>query len=412
MAAFVLASVYSRAQTAIITWPRGPRPENNAISKRYATGSDLVKVFAETTGLNANPVIKAGFVCFAVALLLALTLGGANSLAQDDRPDYVELNENVPLTYVVKKGDTLWAISGVYLKEPWRWPELWDSNPQIDNPHLIYPGDVLELRWENGRPRLGLASRGDVKLSPKLRSEPLDSAIPPIPRDQIDPFLRSNRVVQPGLFESLAYLIAGDSQRLISGVGDRVYGRGPIDATDRTFGIVRKGPPIIDPITGELLGIQVSDIGTASLIAPETAEFTDAEVKKFEVTRMTEEVRIQDRLLPAEEGILDAYFQPKAPDVTIEDGFMVAVDGGVTQIGEMDIVVINRGEREGLVVGDVLAIHQTGEVVKDPLVGDMVALPDVRAGVVMLFSIYEKASYGLVLTARRPLSVGDKVKNP
>lgn len=371
-----------------------------------------MKVFNENPGLRFGASMKASFYIVLAATLLLLVAANQTALAQSDRPDYVELNENVPLTYIVQKGDTLWAISGIYLKEPWRWPALWDSNPQIDNPHLIYPGDVLELRWENGRPRLGLASRGDVKLSPTLRSESLDTAIPPIPRDQIDPFLRSNRVIEPGIYESLAYLIAGDAQRIISGVGDRVYGRGPIDAADRTFGIVRQGPPIVDPITGELLGIQASDIGTASLLAAETTEFTDVEVKEFEVTRMTEEVRIGDRLFPTEEGILDAYFQPKAPDSEIEDGYMVAVDGGVTQIGEMDIVIINRGEREGLMVGDVMAIFQTGEVVKDPVVGDMVALPDVRAGVVMLFSVYEKASYGLVLTASRPLSVGDKVKNP
>ena len=147
-------------------------------------------------------------------------------------------------------------------------------------------------------------------------------------------------------------------------------------------------------------------------MASPSAEFTDDEVKEFEITRMTEEVRIGDRLLPLEEGILDAYFQPKAPDVDVENAFMVAVDTGVTQIGQMNIVTINRGDREGLEVGDVLAIYQTGESVLDPVRGDAVKLPDVRAGVLMLFAVYEKASYGLVLTANRPLAVGDKVKNP
>lgn len=353
-------------------------------------------------------------VSAAAVLVLAVCvwLMAAPMASQAQRPDTVQLKNDVPLTYVVKRGDTLWDISGIYLEEPWRWPELWDSNPQIDNPHLIYPGDVLSLRWEDGRPRLGLASRGDVKLSPTVRSESLDTAIPPIPRDQIDPFLRANRVLDPGLMGSLAYVIAGDAKRIISGLGDRIYVRGPIDPDDRAFGIIREGSLIVDPITQEVLGVTAIDIGSASLLPGEEASTAPEAVKELEITRMTEEIRIGDRLIPLEEGILDAYFQPKAPSVPVENGFMVAVSSGVTQIGPMNIVTINRGEREGLALGDVLAIYQTGEVVKDPLTNEMVALPDVRAGVLMLFSVYEKASYGLVLTATRPLAVGDKVMNP
>ena len=148
-----------------------------------------------------------------LACLFVVVLSVPPVTAQSSQPDAVKLNSNVPMTYIVQKGDTLWDISGIYLKEPWRWPMLWDNNPQIDNPHLIYPGDVLELSWQGGRPRLRLASRGDVKLSPSLRSEALDAAIPPIPRDEIDPFLRANRVLEPGDFEKLPYLIAGDAQR-------------------------------------------------------------------------------------------------------------------------------------------------------------------------------------------------------
>jgi nucleoid-associated protein YgaU len=336
----------------------------------------------------------------------------ATAQAQNPRPDAVRLNGDVPMTYTVKRGDTLWDISDMYLEEPWRWPELWEANPEIDNPHLIYPGDVLSLRWENGRPRLSLGSRGDVKLSPKMRSEALDTAIPPIPRDQVDAWLRANRVIDPLTVDAAPYIVGTDAQRLIAGMGDRVYARGPVDAADQTYLVVREGKTFVDPITQEMLGVEVRDMGTAALLAPPTREFTDEEVKELELTRTTEEVRRGDRLLPQEEGVVDAFFQPKAPDVTIEDGFMIAVDGGVTQIGALDIVTINRGSREGLEVGDVLAIYQTGETVKDPVKGDMVQLPDARAGVLMLFAVYEKASYGLVMKASRPLSVGDKVKNP
>ncbi len=355
---------------------------------------------------------KQSYVVPLVATLLAVLLLATGNLASAQRPDTVKLRDDVPLTYIVKKGDTLWDISGIYLEEPWRWPELWDSNPQIDNPHLIYPGDVLTLRWEDGRPRLGLASRGDVKLSPEMRSEPLDTAIPPIPRDQIDPFLRANRVLDPEAIGALAYVIAGDAKRIISGLGDRVYARGPVDPEDRAFGIIREGGPIVDPITQEVLGITAVDIGSGSLLDPPEQVLTPEMVKELEITRMTEEIRIGDRLIPLEEGILDAFFQPKAPDVEIENGFMVAVASGVTQVGPMNIVTINRGSREGVELGDVLAIYQTGEIVNHPVTKEMVSLPDVRAGVLMLFAVYEKASYGLVLSATRPLEVGDKVKNP
>ena len=333
------------------------------------------------------------------------------SVAQPPPSNSPALNNDVPLNYVVQQGDTLWGISGVYLQEAWRWPELWDANPQLDNPHRIYPGDVLALRWEGGRPRLGLSSRGGLKLSPNVRSQSLDTAIPPIPRDQIDPFLRNNRILESGAFSDLPYVIAGDAQRIISGLGDRIYVRGPVASGDQVFGIIREGSPVIDPTTQEVLGITALDIGSASLTSGGTEGSSDA-VKEFEITRMTEEIRIGDRLIPLQAGIMDSFFQPKSPGVEIENGFMVAVNSGVTQIGPMSIVTINRGDREAVMVGDVFAIYQTGEIVQDPVKQEMVALPDVRAGVLMVFAVYEKASFGLVLTATRPLAVGDKIRNP
>ena len=333
------------------------------------------------------------------------------SVAQPPSSNSPALNNDVPLNYVVQQGDTLWGISGVYLQEAWRWPELWDTNPQLDNPHRIYPGDVLALRWEGGRPRLGLSSRGGLKLSPNVRSQSLDTAIQPIPRDQIDPFLRNNRILESGAFSDLPYVIAGDAQRIISGLGDRIYVRGPVASGDQVFGIIREGSPVIDPTTQEVLGITALDIGSASLTSGGTEGSSDA-VKEFEITRMTEEIRIGDRLIPLQAGIMDAFFKPKSPGVEIESGFMVAVNSGVTQIGPMSIVTINRGDREAVMVGDVFAIYQTGEIVQDPVKQEMVALPDVRAGVLMVFAVYEKASFGLVLTATRPLAVGDKIRNP
>ena len=366
--------------------------------------------FAQTQAVLTRSVCRPlaamlrGVLAFTV--LFGLTTG---TLAHADE---LSLRPDVPLSYVVKKGDTLWDISDLYLKEPWRWPELWDNNPQVDNPHLIYPGDELALRWDNGVPRLGLARRGDVKLTPELRSEPLETAIPPIPRDQIDPFLRENKVLVPGQFDTLAYVIAGDAGRIISALGDRIFARGALEPEDKAFNILRQGEVIADPVTGEVLGVIASDIGSASLLSVDSQAAGNTDVKELEVTRVAEEVRIGDRLLPLEEGVLDAYFQPKAPSAEVEGAYMIGVASGVTQIGQMNIVTVNRGDREGLEVGDVLAIYQTGQVVEDPVTREMVALPDVRAGVLMIFAVYEKASFGLVLTASRPLAVGDKLKNP
>jgi len=367
-------------------------------------------VFAEARAVLARLVRRPLAVLLRGALAFTVLVGLATGpLAHAEE---LSLRPDVPLSYVVKKGDTLWDISDLYLKEPWRWPELWDNNPQVDNPHLIYPGDELALRWDNGVPRLGLARRGDVKLTPELRSEPLETAIPPIPRDQIDPFLRENKVLVPGQFDTLAYVIAGDAGRIISALGDRIFARGALEPEDKAFNILRQGEVIADPVTGEVLGVIASDIGSASLLSVDSQAAGNTDVKELEVTRVAEEVRIGDRLLPLEEGVLDAYFQPKAPSAEVEGAYMIGVASGVTQIGQMNIVTVNRGDREGLEVGDVLAIYQTGQVVEDPVTREMVALPDVRAGVLMIFAVYEKASFGLVLTASRPLAVGDKLKNP
>ena len=319
----------------------------------------------------------------------------------------VELNENAPETYIVKKGDTLWGISGMYLQKPWLWPQLWDANPQIDNPHLIYPGDELYLVWVDGQPKLRMRRGRDVKLTPTMRVTPLDLAIPIIPLDEIGPWLKWSRIVNAGELEDAAYIVSGSQGHLLSAPGDQVYGRGNFPDGEKAYGIYRPGDAYHDPMTGELLGYQAQDIGNATLLSSNKQEVVD-----LEITRITEEVRITDRLLPMREQVLDASFHPRAPEATIENGFMIAVPGGVTQIGTSDIVVLNKGQRDGLEVGQVLAVYQAGEVVFDQLAQENVQLPDVRAGLAMVFSVFDKASYAIVLKSDKPLKVGDKVKNP
>jgi len=319
----------------------------------------------------------------------------------------MELNEDVPETYIVKRGDTLWGISGMYLQEPWRWPELWDVNPQIDNPHLIYPGDELYLVWVDGQPRLRMRRGGDMKLTPEMRVSPLKLAIPIIPLDQIGPWLQRNRVMDADEINNSAYIVAQDEEAIIAGPGDRVFGRGPFPDGERTYGIYRVGERYIDPLTDEYLGYQILDMGAAKLLSSNREVVTE-----LEITRVTEEVEIGDRLLPYEERVIDASFHPRAPDVEIEGGVMIAVDGGLTQIGDMSIVTINRGKREGLEIGQVLAVYQRGKNVYDKVAKSNVLLPDTRAGLAMVFDAYEKVSYAIILKTTRPLKVGDLVKNP
>lgn len=346
----------------------------------------------------AVPVLLLGLLCPFVWSTAAVA----------DPANPLVLNEDVPLTYIVEEGDTLWDISALYLRDPWRWESLWAGNPQIDNPHLIYPGDELTLVWQDGEPRLVKSGQGEVKLSPKMRPSPLDLAIPAIPREQIDPFLRQHRVVGEAALDRAPYIVAGDSGRLISGVGDRVYGSGPWLEDEPAYRVVRRGEALVDPATGENLGIFVADVGTASLFK---ADQSDA-VAPLAITEMNEEIRIGDHLMPVVEGPVVASYQPKAPEAQIDNATMIAVAGGVTQIGALDIVVINRGARESLSSGDVLAIYRSGETVTDPVNRDPVQLPDLRAGVLMVFAVFERASFGLVLEATRPLSVGDKLLNP
>ena len=229
-------------------------------------------------------------------LLLSLLFSGALQAA-------VALNDELPETYTVKEGDTLWSIAGLYLKQPWLWPELWDVNPQIDNPHLIYPGDMLYLVWGDGQPRLRMNRGRDVKLSPNMRVTPLDLAIPAIPLDEIGAFILRHRILSAGELDGSAYVVAGDEGNLISAPGDRIFGRGSFPDGDRAYGIFRPGDIYRDPITQEVLGYQAQDIGNAQLLSSNRDE-----VVELEITRVSEEVRIPDRLLPNEERILDATF--------------------------------------------------------------------------------------------------------
>lgn len=337
--------------------------------------------------------------------LLALLLLAAGGLAQAQ----VQLKEGHPERYTVVRGDTLWDISGKFLSQPWKWPEIWHANPQVENPHLIYPGDTLNLVYIDGQPRLMLnrgASRGTIKLSPQVRSTPMAEAIPTIPLEKINSFLLSNRIVDTTEeFEAAPYVVAGNAERVVSGVGDRIYARGQFPEGQPVFGIYRQGKSYTDPETQEFLGINADDMGTAEVVA------TEGDIATLIMQRSTQEVRLADRLMPTEERAINSTFMPSAPSQDIK-GVILDVPRGVSQIGTFDVVTLNKGSRDGLVEGNVLAVYKTGETVRDRVTGEMVKVPDERAGLMMVFRTYDKLSYGLVLMATRQLELKDKVRNP
>ena len=320
-----------------------------------------------------------------------------------------ELRDDHPRRYTVQPGDTLWDISGRFLEEPWNWPEIWSVNPQVDNPHLIYPGDVLKLTWEDGKPRLSRATTsrpddGVIKLSPRVRSEPLDTPIPTIPLDAIQSFLSNNRIVADGVLEDAPYVIEGSDRRVISGSGDRVYVRGE-GSNGRVMGVFRRGARHTDPETGEFLGQEARSIGRGRI------NNVNDDVLSVDLTRSREEIEPRDRLLPTDDREITTRFEPSAPDERIR-GLMIDVEDGVSNIGQYNVVTVNRGERDGLESGHVLAVFKKGDRAKDPVTDETIQLPSERAGIMMIFRTYEKLSYGLVLEAERPLKVLDEVRNP
>ena len=223
---------------------------------------------------------------------LFLFLAHSGLAAHSDAP--LVLKPDVPPTYTVQPGDTLWDISALFLRDPWRWQMLWAGNPRVDNPHLIYPGDTLSLVWESGQPRLMRVEQGEVKLSPSMRASPLDLAIPAISRQHIEPFLRQHRVVEVATLDHSPYVVSGDAGRLISGVGDTVHGKGNWDDA-LSYRLVRRVEKLKDPLSGEELGLFVSDIGEARL---QDAAAEGETIAAMTIAEMREEVRIGDRLLP------------------------------------------------------------------------------------------------------------------
>jgi nucleoid-associated protein YgaU len=351
-----------------------------------------------------------------------------------------ELAPNAPDSYTVKRGDTLWAISGLFLQNAWRWPELWGMNMQdIRNPHLIFPGQQLFLEKKDGRARLRTSVAQDsgtpptqtIRVSPRTRYESLaDSAIPTLKTHLIEPFLAEPIVVEENAFAKAARIVATQEERVLLTRGNRAYARG--DAADPLsdaagkpldYRIFRSATPLKDPGTGEILGYEAQYVGKAALARSESTREskdkngkaqTDVVPATIDITAAKEEIRIGDRLLPEPPRQMQSY-TPRAPSGQIEGGRIVSIYGSaVANAAQSQVVAINRGTKDGIETGHVLAILSDGgrQVDKTDPARPMIKLPDERNGLLMVFRSFEKVSYALILEIKTGVKVGDRLVNP
>lgn len=345
--------------------------------------------------------------------------------------DPVKVKPGAPEKYTVVQGDTLWGISSRYLSDPWRWPEIWEANKQVYNPHLIYPGDVLLLcriqdrtvvavdmgggcsevsgRIANGGgvPTETVMPDGVVKLRPQARELPLALAIPAIPLKDIQRYLTDSRVVHPDLMERAPYVVSGVDNRVVTGAGDSVYVRdkNKLLRNDAPYGVYRNGGLYRDPDSGEPLGLEAEDIGAGQLVA------LNGPVGTLKVNRTTQEIRNGDRLLENESTQIASVFHPSNPE-NVRPGKIIRVFGSIGAATQYSVIVLNRGKQDGVVAGHTFALWRAGATVRDMVANDSVRLPPEHAGLAMVFRTFERVSYALVLTSAKAVKAGDEVRPP
>ncbi|MFO1294884.1 MAG: LysM domain-containing protein [Rubrivivax sp.] len=330
-----------------------------------------------------------------------------------------DLAPNAPDAHTVQRGDTLWGISALFLKSPWRWPELWGMNlEQIRNPHLIYPGQVLVLEKRDGRATLRVAGAADglppgtVKLSPRVRVQTLDNgAIAAIPLHLIGPFLNEAVVFDDNELDAAPRIVATQEGRVLLARGETAYVRGELGGA-RDFRVFRQLTPLVDPETRAVLGYEGRYVGTAELVRPEQAGALLVPAS-LRITSTRLEAGVGDRLSPVPQQELVAYV-PHPPARPV-DGRIISVYGEGVSAGQNQVVAINRGQRDGIERGNVLALWRAGRRVVDTTTpGERTALqlPDERHGLLFVFRVFERVSYALILSVQEPVTRGDRFTQP
>jgi hypothetical protein len=370
-----------------------------------------------------KPFIRSTILLAASAASFILLSGGVAqerdsrlelAAAVGQQPPSPVLNPRHPESYVVQRGDTLWGIASMFLRDPWYWPEIWQINPQVENPHLIFPGDILSLAYlDDGRPVIQLergpqiaqGGGGFERLSPQVRSEPLEEAILTIPYETIAAFLSRPRIIERDEVDDLPYIVA-HREGLMGSQGRDVYVRGTEEPVGSVFNVVELGEELVDPETRDVLGYQGIYVGQGRLDRtgdPGTLRMLD-----------TEREAVVGNYLMDEEDVTQLNFVPRSPDTEIE-GQIMSVLSGVSLIGQYQVVVINRGSEAGLEPGHVLRVFQAGRTIRDTqrgAIGQKVRLPDEPAGTMMVFRTAERLSYALVMEVTTPLALLDIVRTP
>jgi len=319
----------------------------------------------------------------------------------------LSLRPDSPNEYLVKPGDTLWEIASRFLCNPWEWKELLDANPQIKNPHKLYPGAIIYLHKGLDKPYLTVLSNGTVRLSPKARPVKIGPPIPAIPLADIKPFFNGSIVLDQDVLSTAPYVVAYAGEHLVGGQDNEIYVKGieQFPPEIDSFAIYRPDGIYVDPNSDEFLGYKTQLIGHANVIKRDLP----ATMKIADITRG---VHLKDKLLPNDYPPYELYFLPQAPPLLIE-AKIIDLLGGLTQIARGQVVVINKGAESGLMPGFVLAIHQRGKIIKDPLNKEqLIRLPQERIGEIMLFRIFTKTSFGLIMRSTRAIRKSDTVTNP
>ncbi|HAT41107.1 MAG TPA: peptidoglycan-binding protein [Rheinheimera sp.] len=363
--------------------------------------------------------------------------------------EQLTIKSDAPKSYTVKQGDTLWDISGMYLEKPWLWPSLWKMNPQVANPHLIYPGDVLHLTYDaDGKPVLSVSNQtvaklspdtsgsamangevrgGDVrKLSPEARKTLKSSkAITTLPLQMIRPFLTYEQALTEEQINGLPYVLGADEQVKNVSSGHILYVRGKVDQ-GAAYGVYRKGKQYVDPASGEVLGYETKLVGTARVFR--TGNPDQNEPGSLKVVDVKQEIRQGDRLLPAADGqSLPAFFSMRKPEQPIA-GVIIDTTSNLREFSTWDIVVLNKGAQDNVKAGYMFGIYRRSPAVVDTASGPVytsdatlyqqvtgghdgepIQMPEEKIGDLMVFKVAERTSFAIVTGTRKPIRVGDTI---
>lgn len=343
---------------------------------------------------------------------------GAENVQVENLPTPPEQNTatlkaSAPEQYVVQTGDTLWDLSNKFLKQPWYWPEIWYMNPQVNNPHLIFPGDIINVFYVGGRPYLTVGDNspsitGAERLSPSMRAEAIDINDKVIPIQAIEQFLIRPQIISKEELDNSPHIVGARDNRLVYGVGDNVYVRGSDGLVEgEKFNIYRAGEEFIDPSSGEVLGYHAIHLGDGELVK-------EGEPGTLGLRSTEREVLRGDRILPLISES-DSAFYPRPPNSNV-GGEIIYLFDAISQVGTYQIVAMNIGTQDGIEKGNIVSIAQAGRSVSDPFAKEgqeeTVQLPNEDSGVAMVFRIFDRVSYAFIMDANRPIRIGDIVRNP